>query len=363
MANIFDEAPLDIQRDPLVKIDRQLIRLGKEIGRGAYGLVREAVFNGARVAVKEVKSDAGGAVGELHALSNLRFKGRCSDFIVCIYGYSYDPRVGSFIIMERMDGDLENYVPIHQNPKFGYVTRLREALYVILQMLYAVNMLHKHELFHWDIKPENFLFKKESGTVRIKLTDLGLACTTSKKILDHDPGLQYPARIDFSPSIPPCEGVINSTALWDPLLVRTGCADIPRDRLNDLRFRTEPPNRHSLIKTELFATLYAGLSAVRKLTATPDLLEMYKSPASKYLYCPNAIPMPIPRTQRAGFVLAPRSNEDYILLGNNSACRDIVRGCIEILNVCQTGNTDDAPGFDVVILAIALAINAIDNTF
>lgn len=51
----------------------------------------------------------------------------------------------------------------------------REASIVMIQVLRAINHLHKNGICHRDIKPENFLFVTSSETAELKLIDFGLS--------------------------------------------------------------------------------------------------------------------------------------------------------------------------------------------
>lgn len=50
-------------------------------------------------------------------------------------------------------------------------------------MCRAINYLHKNDIVHWDLKPENFLFTyKDKNLNNIKLIDFGLSRILSDKI-------------------------------------------------------------------------------------------------------------------------------------------------------------------------------------
>jgi serine/threonine protein kinase len=42
-------------------------------------------------------------------------------------------------------------------------------------LISALHELHKHDILHLDIKPENILFETEAEDARIKITDFGLS--------------------------------------------------------------------------------------------------------------------------------------------------------------------------------------------
>ena len=58
--------------------------------------------------------------------------------------------------------------------KRGHFTEF-DAACLIRDLISAISELHKRDILHLDIKPENILFESEAADARIKLTDFGLA--------------------------------------------------------------------------------------------------------------------------------------------------------------------------------------------
>ena len=46
-------------------------------------------------------------------------------------------------------------------------------------LISALNELHRHDILHLDIKPENIIFESDAEDARIKLTDFGLSKVSS----------------------------------------------------------------------------------------------------------------------------------------------------------------------------------------
>ncbi|CAM6073645.1 unnamed protein product [Sphagnum tenellum] len=86
-----------------MQIDSREVKCGKEIGKGAYGLVREGYWLGCNFAVKTIKTtDIDALRKEVGILAKLSHP-----HIVQLVGFSRD-LPNSMILMELMDGDLRH---------------------------------------------------------------------------------------------------------------------------------------------------------------------------------------------------------------------------------------------------------------
>ena len=190
-------------------------RLGRELGRGAFGTVSLAldVRSGESVAIKRTplaasRFDVRALELEVATLSRLD-----SPFIVR-YIDSYRDAKSMFLVMEYVEGgSLADLVARH-GP-------LPESLtaYLVAQILVGLSFLHDNGLVHRDIKASNVLISKE-GTVR--LCDFGLV------ILDDVSRLPQSARVE---SGGPATGSTHGSAhWWAPEIVQlrepTAAADI-----------------------------------------------------------------------------------------------------------------------------------------
>ena len=148
-------------------------RVGREIGRGQYGIVAEADHWGhrARVAVKSVVPDNERQWGDLSLeFYYTKWWLEPHPHIVRLYGSiiddSYGPGDGTqpavLLIMERLKRDL--YTAIKQG--ITYCDRIQVALDVVSGLRY----LHSRGLVHRDIKLKNVLLDSNN---RAKLSDLG----------------------------------------------------------------------------------------------------------------------------------------------------------------------------------------------
>ena len=52
----------------------------------------------------------------------------------------------------------------------------KDVVFIVKQVLLALNYLHNNKVVHRDLKPENILFVDKSGSLDIKIVDFGFAC-------------------------------------------------------------------------------------------------------------------------------------------------------------------------------------------
>lgn len=180
----------------------------REVGRGSYGVVYEAIARktGARVAVKRLQCDAPEnvelALAEFWALTSLenrhqnvvqleecvlQRKGlaqkmshgnkRSRQYLRLvetslkgerILGYPEEPCYLWFVMEFCEGGDLNQYIlsrrpDPHTNRSF------------MRQLTSAVAFLHKNNIVHRDLKPDNILISQKSGSPVLKVADFGLS--------------------------------------------------------------------------------------------------------------------------------------------------------------------------------------------
>ncbi len=94
-----------------------------------------------------------------------------NEHIVRCIGWREDAEVGPCIVMEYVDGEtLTDYLKTHPSNK--------EKKHVLNELLDAVGFIHKHQVVHNDLKPENMLITHNGHNV--KLIDFGYAdCDSS----------------------------------------------------------------------------------------------------------------------------------------------------------------------------------------
>jgi hypothetical protein len=143
------------------------IEVGKQIGKGAYGLVHEAYWLGCKLAIKIIEtSDVSQLQKEVSILSNLRHP-----HIVQLVSFSVTDGRG-MIVMERMDDDLCHLIEIQcDSPPFSQ----HVAIDIISQIAAGMAYLHNRGVFHGDLKASNVLVNCHGDHIEAKITDFGVS--------------------------------------------------------------------------------------------------------------------------------------------------------------------------------------------
>lgn len=147
-------------------------KIGKLLGVGAFGETYIAVKEGKQFALKLIKEEA-----ILKGFDINRFKRECRalekvrhDNVVKLIEYD-QAKIGNdlryFLVMEYLSGqDLEKYF---QSNSFDIDEK--DLKNILVQVLSGLNAMHKKNILHRDIKPQN-IFITDNGV--IKLLDFGL---------------------------------------------------------------------------------------------------------------------------------------------------------------------------------------------
>ena len=86
--------------------------------------------------------------------------------VICIFPHFSELKNEKlFMLMEKGEMDLEKYLHLNKSLKCEEIRNLW------IQMLCAVNSIHKQGIIHTDLKPANFLFVNST----LKLIDFGIA--------------------------------------------------------------------------------------------------------------------------------------------------------------------------------------------
>jgi len=144
-------------------------KMGRTLGAGTYGIVREASCPEGKVAVKiilkkNVKGNEQMVYDELEMLQRLRHP-----HIVRFHDW-FESRDKYYIVTQLATGG-ELFDRICEQGKFTE----KDASQTIRQVLEAVNYLHENNVVHRDLKPENLLYLTPSPHSSLVLADFGIA--------------------------------------------------------------------------------------------------------------------------------------------------------------------------------------------
>jgi WD40 repeat protein len=171
VTEIKEPMPKKIDEDGAIKISITIpynqLTLGKELGRGGFGIVYEGQYQYGQVAIKtllhqELKDSlVEDFKKEAFMMANLR-----SPFIVSLYGVCLEKPHYSIVMEYMSNGSLSNLL---QNQKpFEWKIRYQIGIDVGGGLAY----LHNHEMIHCDLKSLNILLDVNH---RAKISDFGLS--------------------------------------------------------------------------------------------------------------------------------------------------------------------------------------------
>ncbi|EWC45245.1 calcium protein kinase [Drechslerella stenobrocha 248] len=149
---------------------KSLYKMGRTLGAGTYGIVREAeCANGTKVAVKiilkkNVKGNEQMVYDELQLLQNLTHP-----HIVRFVDW-FESKDKYYIVTQLATGG-ELFDRICEYGKFTE----KDAVQVVKEVLDAVNYLHERNVVHRDLKPENLLYLTPEHNSSLVLADFGIA--------------------------------------------------------------------------------------------------------------------------------------------------------------------------------------------
>lgn len=171
---------VDTPASPKIQDINVMYSIGKVLGEGGFGVVKEGVSktNGSRVAVKmllkeKVPPEEESAIyNEVKILSQLNHKN-----IVRLFDFLVEPSC-FYIVMEVVDGG-ELFDRIVKKTVY---TEL-EARELVVVLLRAIKFCHDRHVVHRDLKPENLLLTSEKDDADIKIVDFGFAAIAEKNTI------------------------------------------------------------------------------------------------------------------------------------------------------------------------------------
>lgn len=203
-SSAMDASPADISA---WEVDPDSLQVKEELGRGMFGTVCKAYWQGTPVAIKKVYSQESQATSDgskdvkAQTESHKLFERELAMMrqlhhpnIVQFLGFARLEAGGFSIVMELFPhGSIEDYFRQHRGNVPGHV-RLR----LCDEMTQALCYLHNRKpafLIHRDLKPSNFML---TNSLRVKLGDFGIS-----RLLDIDrlpPSMQPSRDMDASGS-------------------------------------------------------------------------------------------------------------------------------------------------------------------
>ncbi|ELP91272.1 serine-threonine protein kinase, putative [Entamoeba invadens IP1] len=176
-ASIYCEFDVSFKTQPSLWVNPEFVSglsAEKVIGRGVSSVVFEGMYNSQKIAIKRVVGSPQLVAKELELLVNLR-----NPYLVQCFGMSYFEGSVHFLLELAPYGGFDTKMKI-----MSYELKMK----VLLDVLKAIQFLHKNNVIHRDIKPANvvlFNYKKFID-INAKLADLG-----SATIYDENVGMTH----------------------------------------------------------------------------------------------------------------------------------------------------------------------------
>eukprot|EP00794_Sanderia_malayensis_P012034 gene12034-13276_t len=202
MTESEDEEPIRVEVSKL-KFD-DYYEIHEEIGRGRFGVVNRVVekATGKSFAAKHIKVRAATrdqVRQEIEILCSVRHKR-----IVQLHAVHEESR--KFILVLELVGGGELFEKLSKEEQISE----KEAVFFINQILHGVKSMHKNNVLHLDLKPENIMLVNENSA-EIKIIDFGLAKKFDPnqdiKVLSGTPAFAAPEVINF-------EKITKATDIW-----------------------------------------------------------------------------------------------------------------------------------------------------
>ena len=164
--------------DALLQVKRDEVKIIKEIGRGASGLVSKGRFRGQEVAVKQIHQEI---LAQQHVMEEFRREVRIMANIqhpnlVRFIGAVFDESVQNLtatplLLLELLQKNLRQ---AYEDSDLGFSV----ALSIFRDIAYGLHHLHEHQepIIHRDVSAPNILLEALPGGMwRAKLSDFGSA--------------------------------------------------------------------------------------------------------------------------------------------------------------------------------------------
>jgi serine/threonine-protein kinase len=179
------------------KIGRYIV--DRLLGKGGMATVWRAVHEdlGGEVAIKILAPEAVRGEKELERFfQEAKVSAQLNhDHVVKVIDFARDPELGSYIVMELLNGRGLDRLLSAEGPLDE-----ERAVSLALQITDALAVAHAHGIVHRDLKPANIFVTRTLGTEVIKVVDFGIAKLPSSRAMALTrPGEIYGTPLYMSP--------------------------------------------------------------------------------------------------------------------------------------------------------------------
>ncbi len=151
----------------------------RKLGAGSFGAVYLGSYHGQTVAIKTIQINPTEAakidafkneITIMHTLTqSQQADQKTSSTFANFYGYVINNTHYSLVMEYMPNGNLQNYITHYSQPSNSY------CYSIIKSIVAGVELMHRNNIIHCDIKPDNVLLRFTDQAVQAFLCDFGLS--------------------------------------------------------------------------------------------------------------------------------------------------------------------------------------------